>query len=254
MWSPGEESLADVPDAEALCRLLVTSISARQLTPSVAVDTFRRLHDVGQPGRVDSALLLCTDHRWKRTSGRVLADIVATGILDDAEQDELAEELLSYKARYTHPAEWFNGVVIELDLGAPQEPQRTDPSEQVTSEREVWPPLRSWAAERVLVRNRATPKDVLTRARGLPARDGAAIVAGAVHAADELDAENARLVVDFALQHNQNGPRKAALEQLIAWGEIDRAQALAASDRDASIRVWGENLRTEAPTQSSLFD
>jgi hypothetical protein len=108
--------VVDVPDAQQLWRLLVTMPLGRELPPAVAVDTFRRLHDAGQPEPVDSALLLCTDGRWKRTRAQVLGGIVATGILDDAKQDRLADELLwSDQVRYTHPLGWF-GSAFEFDL------------------------------------------------------------------------------------------------------------------------------------------
>lgn len=263
MPSRDEESPADVadaPDAQQLWRLLVTATGGREQAPSVAIDSFRRLHGAGQPEPVDSALLLCTDWRWRRTSARVLAGILATGILDDEQQDRLAEELLwPDKARYVYPLGWLGSTFIEIDLpsgqGAPR--QRTvhaDPKTPVTAERSVWPPLRSWAAERVLSRNRATPTDVVARARELPARDGASVVQGAVHAAGELGPEQARTVVEVALRWGNKTPRKAALEQLTTWGEHDRAHALAADDSDAAIRAWGRKLRTEIVTQSSLFD
>jgi len=75
-----------------------------------------------------------------------------------------------------------------------------------------------------------------------------------VHAADDLIPEQARTVVDVALRWGQKAPRKAALEWLIAWGEADRAQALAADDPDASIRAWGRKLHTNVAAQSALFD
>jgi hypothetical protein len=263
MWSRDEESSADVadaPDAQQLWRLLVTTTGGREQAPSVAIDTFQRLHDAGQPEPVDSALLLCTDWRWRRTSARVLAGILASGVLDDEQQDRLADELLwPDKARYVYPLGWLGSTFIEIDLpsvsGAPR--QRTvhaDPKTPVTAERYVWPPLRSWAAERVLARHRAVPMDVVARARELPARDGAAVVTGAVHAADELDPEQARTVVEVALRWGHKTPRKAALEQLATWGEHDRTEELAADDPDAAIRTWGRKLRTEVATQSSLFD
>ena len=80
MRSRDEESpvdVADVPDAQQLWQLLVTATGGREQAPSVAIDTFRRLHDAGQPEPVDSALLLCTDWRWRRTSARVLTGILA---------------------------------------------------------------------------------------------------------------------------------------------------------------------------------
>lgn len=250
--------VADAPDAQRLWRLLVTTAGGRKLEPSVAIDTFRRLHDAGQPGQADSALLLCTDWRWRSSSGRVLAGILATGILDDDQQDGLAQQLLwPDKVDYVHPLGWLGDTFIEFDLTSGTSRQRkvrADPNTQVTTERQVWPPLRSWAASRVLARELAAPTDVLARARELPARDGAAVVAGAMNAADELGPEQARTVVDAALRWSHKTPRKAALEQLVRWGEDDRAHALAADDPDATIRAWGRNLRTETPTQDSLFD
>jgi hypothetical protein len=80
------------------------------------------------------------------------------------------------------------------------------------------------------------------------------VVAGAVRAADELRPEQARTVVEAALRWGHKNPRKAALEQLVRWGEDDRAHALAGDDPDATIRAWSRELRTETATQTSLFD
>jgi hypothetical protein len=44
------------------------------------------------------------------------------------------------------------------------------------------------------------------------------------------------------------------LERLIASGEADRAQALAAVDPDATIRNWGRELPADVTTQRGLFD
>jgi len=265
MWSREHEAppdVAQVAEAQKLWRLLVTVPGGRELAPVVAIDAFRRLHEAGQPGQVDSALLLCTDWRWRRTSARVLGGLLETEILDDVDQDRLAEDLLwSDRVRYVHALGWIGSRFIEFEIVAPRQRRalrqrtvRVDPSTPVTTERSVWPPLRSWAAKRVLVRDRAAPADVLERARALPAGDGAAVVTGVVHAADDLDPEDARSVVDVALRWGHKATRKAALERLIAWGEADRAQALAADDPDASIRAWGRRLHTTVATQCHLFD
>jgi hypothetical protein len=263
VWTPDEEpptDVADALDAQHLRRLLVTAPHGRELAPSVAIDTFQRLHEAGQQEPVDSALLLCTDWRWRRTGAPVLAGILATGILDDDQQDQLAGELLwPDKVNYVHPLGWFGSTFIEFDLSpAPRAPrQRTvhaDPNTPMTTQRHVWPPLRSWAAQRILARHRATPTEVMARARELPARDGAAMVTGAVHAAAELDPDQARTVVDTALRWGHKTPRKAALERLVLWDQHDRARALAAGDPDATIRAWGRGLDTEVATQGSLFD
>ncbi|TDC35237.1 hypothetical protein [Kribbella albertanoniae] len=217
MATRDEESPADVaeaPDAQQLRRLLVTAPFGREQAPSVAIDTFQRLHAAGQPEPVDSALLLCTDWRWRRTSGRVLVGILASGILDDKQQDQLAEDLLwPDKAQYVYPLGWLGSAFVEIDLSpvpgmARQRTVHSDPKTPMTAERDIRPPLRSWAAERVLARHLATPNDVMARARGLPARDGAAAATGAVHAADELDPAQARTVVNAALRCAHKTPRK----------------------------------------------
>ena len=79
----------------------------------------------------------------------MLAGILATGILDDEQQDRLAEELLwPDKARYVHPLGWLGSTFIEIDLSsAPgasrQRTVHADPNTPVTAERHVWPP-RPW--------------------------------------------------------------------------------------------------------------
>ena len=256
--------VADVQDAPRLWRLLVTEAGASDLAPAVAVEAFQRLHGTGEPRPVDSALLLCTDWRWRRTSARVLAGVLDTGILDEAEQDRLAQQFLwQDKVPYVHPLGWIGSTFVEIELDASsrrrprrQHEVRLDPSTPVTAERHVWPPLRSWSAARALVRRQAEPKDVLARARGLPPRDGAAVVTGAVHAAGELNPDQASMIMDVALRWGHKTPRKTALNHLAACGAADRARALAADDPDASIRAWSRQAYadTVTVTQARLFD
>jgi hypothetical protein len=63
---------------------------------------------LGEAGAFDSALLLCTDWRWRRVSAQVLAGIVESGILDDADQDRLADTLLwQERVHYRYPIWWI---------------------------------------------------------------------------------------------------------------------------------------------------
>ena len=256
--------IADVQDAPGLWRLLVIEAGAYDLAPAVAVEAFQRLHGTGQARPVDSALLLCTDWRWRRTSARVLAGVLDTGILDEAEQDRLGQQFLwQDRMPYVHPLSWIGSTFVEIDLEASsrrrplRQPEvRLDPSTPVTAERHVWPPLRSWSAARALVRRQAEPTDVLARARGLPPRDGAAVVTGAVHAADELNPDQASMVIDMALRWGHKTPRRTALKHLAARGAADRARSLAADDPDASIRAWSRQVHadTVTVTHASLFN
>jgi hypothetical protein len=251
------DDLYDADGAEQLWRLLVTRPGGGDLAPSVAVELFATHHG---DGAVDTALLLCTDWRWRRTSATVLAGILAVDALGDGEQDELARRLLwPDRVHYVHPTGWLGTTFVEIELGdgRPGRELRTqqvhvDPTIPMETPRNVWPPLRRWAASRVLVSRLAEPHAVIEHARSLPARDGAAVITGAVEAADHLPAQQAHAVVDTALVWGHKSARKAALERLYTWGEAERVRAAAAADPDASLRRWGANLGRDA--QAGLFD
>ncbi|UNX55556.1 hypothetical protein MF406_04655 [Georgenia sp. TF02-10] len=252
--------MADARNAPQLWRLLVWG-NGSEHEPRIAVEAFRRLHGAGKPHPFDSALLLLTDWRWRRTSARVLAGVLESGLLEDAEQDLLADEFLwQDEVRYVHPSGWFGEAFIEHEMGpsdqtpAPPREIRIDPATPVTNRREVRPPLRTWAARRCLVRRRSSVADVLRRARALPARDGAAVVTGAVHAVGALDAGSVRTVIDAALGWPHQGPRLAALKHLAEHGEADRARALAAGDPNASIRAWAAPSPPDPAGEPTLFD
>jgi hypothetical protein len=255
---PVSTEISDITDALTLWRRLVSGATGRGLLPAVAVDAFQRLHRGGEPGAFDSALLLCTDWRWYHGSGKVVAGIVDSGILDDDEQDRLADMLLWNKqvVRYRHPLWWLGTSFVEYDLDSPA-PDRTilvDPNTSTTAHRHVWPPLRTWAAGRVLARYRASAGEVLDHARSLPARDGAAVVTGAVRVVDDLDPDQARTVLNAALAWGHKAPRKAALERLLADGEDDLVRALTDNDPDVSIRRWASKQLGDKVIQGSLFD
>jgi hypothetical protein len=249
--------ISDITDALSLWRRLVSGAIGRPLPPGVAVDAFRRLHRDGEPGAFDSALLLCTDWRWHRVSAKVIAGVVDSGILDDDDQDRLADVLLwDEQVRYRHPFWWLGTTFDEYYLDSPR-PGRTirvDPNTPTIAHRNVWPPLRAWAAGRVLMRHRASAGDVLDHARSLPARDAAAAVTGAVRVVDHIDPDQARTVLNTALAWGHKVPRKAALERLLASGEDNLVQTLTDNDPDASIRRWADKQVSDKGTQGSLFD
>ncbi len=85
MEHPESTEISDITDALGLWRRLVSSAVSRPLPPAVAVDAFQRLHGGGESDAFDSALLLCTDWRWRRVSAQVIAGILEKGILDDGD-------------------------------------------------------------------------------------------------------------------------------------------------------------------------
>jgi hypothetical protein len=257
MDHPESMEIPDITDALSLWRTLVSGACGRKLPPAVAVDAFRRLHRHGEPGAFDSALLLCTDWRWYYGSAKVIAGIADSGILDDDDQDRLADVLLwDEQVRYRHPFCWLGTTFDEYYLDSPR-PGRTirvHPNTPAIAHRNVWPPLRAWAAGRVLMRHRASADDVLHHARSLPARDAAAAVTGAVRVVDHIDPDQARTVLNAALAWGHKAPRKAALERLLVDGEHEVVQTLTDNDPDASIRRWADKEFSDKGTQRSLFD
>lgn len=249
--------ISDIADPLSLWQRLVLGAVGRALPPAVAIDAFRRLHRGGEPGAFDSALLLCTDWSWRRVSAKVISGVVDSGILDDDDQDRLADALLWQDwVHYRHPIWWIGTTFVEYD----RESRRlgrtisVDADTFTTTNRSVWPPLRTWAAGRVLGQGRASVDDVLERLRSLPARHAAAVVAGAVRVADALDDDQARTVLNAALTSRHKAPRKAALERLLASGEGELVRTLASNDPDASVRRWAADQLDDESTQGSLFD
>jgi hypothetical protein len=256
MSNPVSTEISRVTDALSLWRRLVSGAVGPLLPPVVAVETFRRLHQSGAQGAFDSALLLCTDWRWHSVSANVISGIVDSDILDDRAQDRLADELLWQKqVRYRHPLWWIGSTVVEyhLDSPGPGRTVRLDPNTPTTAHRQVWPPVRTWAASRVLKRHRASADDVIEYARSLPARDAAAVVTGAVRAVDDLDSDQVRTVLNAALTWGHKAPRKAALERLLVSGEDDLVRTLTHNDPDASIRRWADKQLSDKGGQGSLF-
>lgn len=70
-----------------------------------AVGLFHKHHRHGDADSLRTALLLGTDRRWDRDSGRLVRALVETGILGDADIGKLIERFLwSDRYRVTYPA------------------------------------------------------------------------------------------------------------------------------------------------------
>jgi hypothetical protein len=62
------------------------------------VSAFKRVHATNRAEALRTASLLCTDRRWRRITGRLIAEIEDTNILDDGGLDSLAEDFLMMDA------------------------------------------------------------------------------------------------------------------------------------------------------------
>jgi hypothetical protein len=90
---------------EELWRILVVGPGLRGGRSFEAVGLFKKHHGHGDADALRTALLLCTDRRWDRDSGRLVRALVETGTLGDADIGELIVcSLWSDRYRVTDPA------------------------------------------------------------------------------------------------------------------------------------------------------
>ncbi len=134
-------ALHTATSVEDLWRTLIVGPDLRNGQLFEAVGLFKRHHGNGEPDALATALLLCTDRRWDRESGRLVTALVETGILGDADIGELIECFLwSDRYRVTYPAGWVSPEWIEIDLGDAPDTRgsrlvRIDPDSQVPMRR-----------------------------------------------------------------------------------------------------------------------
>jgi hypothetical protein len=199
-------------------------------------------------------LVLVTSWRWRRRSDELLRRLVATEVLDDADLDELAEVgLFEDEALFVLPGAacpWPAIVLPDAEDRAPDpiEPVLRDPREvlPVRMRRPLRPPLRRWAAGRLLHRYPHRLDEIRQRTGCLPARDAAAAMGGVLDEIEVLANQQVDEVVRDALDWPHRSVRLRALRLLAAGGHPDEAVARAQSDPDASIRAAAPQLLTPA--------
>jgi len=111
----------------------------------------------------------------------------------------------------------------------------------VVIDRMVPPPLRRWAAARVVTRDPRRAADVLVRIGEMEAGAGDATMAGLLDAAVSLPPEARVAMTELGCAWTNGTVRLRALK-LVA--ETDREAALrgAAADASATVRAWGQKL------------
>lgn len=215
--------------------------------PTDAVAALRRLHRSRPDGAAQTAGLLCTDHRWRRVTAPLVAAVEQSGLLTDAELDELADGFLwSDRYRWPVPDSWIRDRTVTLD--GPALPPGTPPG----LERLIAPPLRRWAAARVARADPSCSHDILNRAGELDARAGDAIFAGLLDAADHYSSDVRDVLIDLGCSWPGAPARLRAL-QLLAVRDGDHAAARRAMrDPNGRIRAWAASLdrqpRVPAPS------
>ena len=247
-------ALHSATNAEELWRALIAPPATPAGHPFEAVGLFRQHHGNGEPDAVTTALLLCTDRRWEPFTGRLVAGLVDTGILDEADLGELVECFLwSDVYRVEYPIGWFGTrlLVVDPNPAAGSEPEmvEVDPDTPVPIERRIAPPLRRWAAATALRRDPNQFASVIRRVRELDPRDGAAAVAGVLDAIDVLGEADVRRTIGLGLAWPRGSVRIQALDRL-ADIDLEAAGRRAAVDPDAKVRTWAARRgRRDASTR-----
>lgn len=237
----GLDRLAAVDDAEELCRQLLASpggwgSSTRHLE---AVELLQRLANTSELPGSFVALLVCACRRWDRATARLIAAIEDSGLLDGAGLDELAAAFLAHEHVISYPLTWVSPQWLEVELGGGSGRTYTVDEHTLAHHRPSFePPLRRWAARRVLRAQPGRLDDLLRSARAFDPRHRDALVHGLLDAADGLDEGRQRDLVRYGLESAQASVRRTALERLCELDGPDVASRRAHSDTNAAVRKW----------------
>ena len=98
----------DASTPDELWRWLVLHPNAPPVTLTRnAVSAFKRVHVTNRAEALRTVSLLRTDRRWQRITGRLVAEIEGTNILDDGGLDSLAEDFVMMDAYLANNVDRF---------------------------------------------------------------------------------------------------------------------------------------------------
>jgi len=238
--SPLDE-LATIDDAEELCRQLLArpcgwGTSTRHIE---AVEVLQRVHATSDLPASFVALMLCTCPRWDRVTSRLIAAVEDSGLLDDADLDELAASCLSHEHVISYPLTWVSPQWMEVDLSDGTSRTYTVDEHTLGHHRPSFePPLRRWASRRALQGNSERLEDLLRAAGQFEPRHRDALIHGLLDAAHVLDAPTRRRVIKRGLQTAQASVRRTALDRLCELDGPAKAHRRARADTNATVRKW----------------
>lgn len=252
--SPPEE-LAAAEDADELCRLLLAEPWAwgTSTSHSEAVELLRGVDGTSDLPASFIALMLCTCRRWNRVSARLIAAVQDSGLLNDADLDELSDWFLSHEHVIAYPLAWVTPQWLEVDLSDGTSRSYTVDEHTLGHHHPSFePPLRRWAARRALHADPQRLEDLLISAGLFEPRHRDSLIHGLLDAADVLDAATRRRLIERGLQTAQAGVRRTALDRLCALDGPAQALRRARADSNAAVRKWRPQL-PEATQLPSLW-
>lgn len=227
---------------DVLWRYLVANTHLRAIPNTFeATVAFQTLHEHHPSGALQTAQLLCTDLRWRRVTTPLITYMEESGILDDVALDELADSFLwQDRLAWPVPRQWLRDGTVHLGRAG-----RKVAASNVVVERLIPPPLRRWAAARIVAHGPDRGAEVLARVEGLDARSGGAAVAGMLDAAEAWPTEERLIVIELGCCWPSGSVRLRALK-LLADTDRSGAAERAMDDPSATVRRWAQRLGSRA--------
>ncbi len=230
-----------IEGAEELCRQLLASPSGWGSSTNhvEAVELLDRVHGTGKLSGSFVALMLCTCRRWDRVTAKLIAAIEDSGLLGDADLDELAEYFLADEYVISYPLAWVSPQWLEVDLSDGTSRTYTVDEDTLAKHRPSFePPLRRWGAQRALRAAVARLDELLKCAEAFESRHRDALIHGLLDAAELLDEARRRRLIERGLQMAQASVRRTALDRLCELDGSETALRRAHADTNASVRKW----------------
>lgn len=249
--------------ADVLHRILaVHRVPGTASNAADAVEVFCEVH-CDDPTDADcTAVLLAVQPRWSRHARAFLEAVEGSGVVEDAQLDRTAGNLLGDVVRFEHPADWYSDGWISVALDdlddAPDLVADPDTAEDepVFSVHPVPPEARRWAVARLLQRGTASVAGILAATLDLTASSRPSTHRAMLDVYDRMAPDERRQALGVCLSSPAAPVRRRALEHVAREEGLERARALAAVDTDAQVRAWGRRLEEPGrrpDAQASLF-
>jgi hypothetical protein len=195
------------------------------------------------------ALMLCTCRRWDRVTSRLIAAVENSGLLDDAELDELADSCLSHEHVISYPLAWASPRWLGVQLDGGNGRTYTVNEDTLGEHRpSLEPPLRRWAAQRALRSDPVRLEDLLRAAELFELRHHGALIHGLLDAADFLDEPHRRDLIRCGLNATRGSVRRTALDRLC---ELDGPGMPQSKRRPERCGAEVATTRTRQPADSA---
>jgi hypothetical protein len=250
----GLDRFAAIEDAEELCRQLLASPGGWG-SSTRHIEAVELLEQIGGTSELPGSfvvLMVCTCRRWDRVTAGLIAAIEDGRLLDAAGLDELAEAFLSHAHVISYPLSWVSPQWLEVELDSGAGHTCTVDEHTLAQHRPSFePPLRRWAAQRVLRADPARLDDLLRSARAFEPRHRDALVHGLLDSAEGLEEACRRDLIRCGLESAQASVRRTALDRLCELGGPEVASRRARADTNAAVRRW--RPRQEQLTAPSLL-